>query len=951
MYTRIRVDRFTYRGRARVASRASPGFALVAPSLAAPGGAGRASRGALVVGAVFLFLAGSLLSPGVFGLGARAGAGARLAVGGSVASAAYSVAPPAGSGGPVGAVAGVTVPVGRFPSAVVYDGRDGYVYVANRFSDTVSVLFGSRVVSTVPVGVEPWAMVYDSGTGDVYVSNDMSSNVSVISGTNVVTTKYVGGPDALAYDSRNGYVYVASQINRSVDVISGVSVIASLPLVAMPNGVTYDNFNGYVYVSEYSTSELVAISGTSILATIEVGVQNQYDSTMTCNTTTGDLYVPNPGSNNMSVISGTSVIATVPVGSEPMLASYDQLNGLLYVSNAGSQNISVVSGLEVVASVAVASNPNLLAVSNSTGTVYVDSYFGAHGNESGFNLSLISGASLLAPRIALGSGATSAAYDDADQDLYIANGNNVTVVGQAITSFSSTPSAFPLGESTFLNVSTLGGVPPYSYIYNGLPSGCRSVNRSSLLCTPGVNGTFDVTVTVTDQNNMTASSNVSLLVTVLSIETFTATPAAVQLGASTDLTVNATGGIPPYSYSYTGLPQGCSSANVSSLRCTPAKSGSFPITVRITSHLGGANATATLEVLPGPMASIAPSRSGVDAGELMDFVTNVSGGAPPYSYSYTTSQAGAGCASSGGPVLNCTPTAGGFSFDVQVEVTDFYGNVWNAISTAVTVYPAIQVNLTVSSPTPMLAQTVAFTVNASGGSPPYNYTYLGLPFGCYSENRSSIGCLPTQAQWYNITAVVRDSNGVSVRATVTMHVIFDFNVIIPKNTPVGQQLTIMVNTNETFNVSALGAGATLVPDGGYGSFTYVYSGLPPGCANANVEVLTCTPTQVGKYAVTVSVHDQVGDHQTHAVLLNVVPAAGTQSWLSPTNGYYVAGAILGVIMLAVLLVRSARNDKGGTTEQAGIKDQGEAPQSSNEPPPKRFPILKEGELDPAGDLF
>ena len=114
-----------------------------------------------------------------------------------------------------------TVRVGYLAHGVAYDGGNGYVYVTDQASNTVSVVNGTTVVTTVPIANGPAGVAYDSGNGYVYVANSYSNNVSVINGTKVVATVPVGNyPDGVAYDSGNGYVYVANTGSNTVSVIS-----------------------------------------------------------------------------------------------------------------------------------------------------------------------------------------------------------------------------------------------------------------------------------------------------------------------------------------------------------------------------------------------------------------------------------------------------------------------------------------------------------------------------------------------------------------------------------------------------------------------------------------------------------------------------------------------------------------------------------------------------------
>src|SRR5439155_22750614 len=95
------------------------------------------------------------------------------------------------------------VPVGGELNALAYDSENGYVYVTNSDSQTVSVISGTVVVATVPVGDGPSGVAYDSGNGYVYVSNYFSCNVSVIDGmanTALATVLFAYFPSVMAFD-------------------------------------------------------------------------------------------------------------------------------------------------------------------------------------------------------------------------------------------------------------------------------------------------------------------------------------------------------------------------------------------------------------------------------------------------------------------------------------------------------------------------------------------------------------------------------------------------------------------------------------------------------------------------------------------------------------------------------------------------------------------------------
>src|SRR2546427_277349 len=171
---------------------------------------------------------------------------------------ASSAPTPDSGGGTV--VANVTV--GNSPQGVAHDSGNGYVYVANWGSDTVTVIDGTTVVATVPVGRLPRGVGYNSENGYVYVANQCSNTVTVINGATVVATVPVGdGPVAVGYNSGNGYVYVAnSGTGNTVSVINGTTVVANVTVGPSPYGVGYNSRNGYVYVANAGSNTVSVIS-------------------------------------------------------------------------------------------------------------------------------------------------------------------------------------------------------------------------------------------------------------------------------------------------------------------------------------------------------------------------------------------------------------------------------------------------------------------------------------------------------------------------------------------------------------------------------------------------------------------------------------------------------------------------------------------------------------------
>jgi hypothetical protein len=248
-----------------------------------------------------------------------------------------------------------------------------------------------------------------------------------------------------------------------------------------------------------------------------------------------------------------------------------------------------------------------------------------------------------------------------------------------ISSFIATVNPVDVGQATTLEVTVTSGTgtAPYSYMYSGLPSGCSTGNVSALSCTPGAAGTFGITLTVTDAMGKTTASTLSLVVNNrLAVSPMTIRPNPVILGNSIQITETASGGLAPYSYSYAGLPPGCSSSSTDNLTCTPTSQGTYVVNVTVTDSNGmSVSATESLTVSqvtqPLTISAFVATPSNFNLGSSTYLNVTASGGSGSYTYFY--SDLPSGCSRDNTATLFCQPTVAG-TFTVTVSVNDSQGN-------------------------------------------------------------------------------------------------------------------------------------------------------------------------------------------------------------------------------------------------------------------------------------
>jgi hypothetical protein len=195
------------------------------------------------------------------------------------------------------------------------------------------------------------------------------------------------------------------------------------------------------------------------------------------------------------------------------------------------------------------------------------------------------------------------ATDSVGQPITVQGRVDVTSTIVAVLNVSNaTPS---LGQSIWFNVSTSGGVGPFTYQWIGLPIPCVSQNSPTIGCLPAESGNFSVAVRVTDSHpgGASASANVSVVFDF----TIVISASSALLGKSIRIFVlSTTSGV---SYSYSGLPPGCASKDTALLVCTPTQVGNFSVIVTATDIAGDSTSrTCYLEVL-SPSAATSTSAS------------------------------------------------------------------------------------------------------------------------------------------------------------------------------------------------------------------------------------------------------------------------------------------------------------------------------------------------------
>jgi len=162
-----------------------------------------------------------------------------------------------------GAVRG-RVQVGSDPRGALFSPDGARVYVANAFSNTVSVIDARTLtlVTSIAVGLQPHALAFDSTARRLYVANYGSDNLNVIDVPThrvVATIPLAMNVTALIASESTQRVYVASASTDSVFVVERGRVVKEISVGRHPIDLARDASNGRVIVAHRSDGTLALV--------------------------------------------------------------------------------------------------------------------------------------------------------------------------------------------------------------------------------------------------------------------------------------------------------------------------------------------------------------------------------------------------------------------------------------------------------------------------------------------------------------------------------------------------------------------------------------------------------------------------------------------------------------------------------------------------------------------
>ncbi len=449
------------------------------------------------------------------------------------------------------------------------------------------------------------------------------------------------------------------------------------------------------------------------------------------------------------------------------------------------------------------------------------------------------------------------------------------VVVPAITSSASLPAGIT-GTPYSPQLLTVQGGPGAVYTWSapaqGLPPGLTLSPSGTISGLPTTPGVFNFLVQATDgiqSLQQTASITIATPqpppAPPLTISQSAGTVSVVA-GAAVAASFSAGGGVPPYSFTASGLPSGVSLSSAGALTGSTSQPGLYNASVQVSdAAFHTASTSVTISVLGLPSGAL----RGGTAGQFYSASVAALGGTPGYTYSASGLPSGLAVSTSGN-LTGIVKIAGNYTF--SITATDSGGlSVTGTFSIAFA--PAQP--LTISSPQ-LPSATVdtpySQSLNAVGGVQPYSWSVSSgsLPGGLSLSSSGTVSGTPTDGGKFSFGLTVTDGAGASVVGTGLITIQYPPLIISPSSLPTGVAGTPYPQT-------------VLTAAGGKGPFTFSITtgSLPNGLSLSSDGSITGTPLESGNsFPFTVAVTNPVKATGAASYSLNIRSAGNADLVLS-----------------------------------------------------------------------
>ena len=347
-----------------------------------------------------------------------------------------------------------------------------------------------------------------------------------------------------------------------------------------------------------------------------------------------------------------------------------------------------------------------------------------------------------------------------------------------ITSVTKTDVLCYGGSTATATISVSGGIAPYTYTWNTTPVqyAATATNLNA--------GTK--TVVVKDANGCSITNSVIIAQPAAISLTFTKTDVSCNAGANGTATVNPTGGVAPYTYTWSITPAQYTAT------ATGLTFGAKGVTVR---DANGCAKTGSVTLLQPAAITVSFAQTSVtcNGGNNGSLTATASTGVAPYTYTWNTTPA------------QYTQTITSLTAGSKTVTVKDANGCTKAASFAVTQAAAITATAVITNPTCNGGNNGSITATAASGVAPYTYTWNTTP----TQYTQTVVGLTAGAKIVTVT----DANGCAKTKSVT----------------ITQPLTLaatLVKTDVSCFGGSNGTATVSVTSGGVAPYTYTWNTTP-----------------------------------------------------------------------------------------------------------------------------
>lgn len=410
----------------------------------------------------------------------------------------------------------------------------------------------------------------------------------------------------------------------------------------------------------------------------------------------------------------------------------------------------------------------------------------------------------------------------------------------AITGSTNTVCGSTTGSATAL---ASGGSSPFDYVWTGASGTLQTTNNSTTSDVLSGLAGGSYTVTVTDNNGCTATTNVSITSAGGATVSITSQTNVLCFGGTTgDATATSVGGTSPYDYIWVNASGTLQTATNITVPNTLSGLAAGTYTVTVTDNNGCVSDTTVTITQPATAASVAttgttPAGCGLSNG---DATALASGGTGPYDYVWTGLSGTLQTTNNSSVADNLTGLSAG---TYTVTITDNNGCT---ASTTATVTNSGGATTSITAQTNVLCfggTTGSATAATAGGSSPYDYVWTGASGTLQTATNITVPntLIGLGAGTYTVT--VTDNGGCISSCTVT---------ITQPSAALTSSTASSANTTCGFNNGS----GTVLSTGGTGGYTYNWTpsgGTSPTASSLASGTYTVTTTDANGCSATTTV--------------------------------------------------------------------------------------------------